>query len=299
MCSARTDPGAASRSGAAALLGTAVLLSPAGLLAGAGCGEPFTVGALGSFGAAGSAAAAAAGGATGAGGAGAAGTGGGDVATGAAGPGGTGHGGGGGPQPPPPPGFCDSSALVGCYRFDGDVADGSSQQNHATASGVQFAPGVEKLAIVLGAQSLVRVPETPSYALTELSIEIRVYPDALPAEGREGIADHDGRWGLFLYPDGICCAGGGAQRAGAPIPAQAWTHVACTIGAGTITVYLAGAAVAQLATGALDTTLGQTPISVGSNAPSGDPFLGRLDGLRLFGTVRSPAEICAAAGGKC
>jgi len=63
-----------------------------------------------------------------------------------------------------------------------------------------------------------------------------------------------------------------------------------------VRVYVDGLLVAAVSTGALDPSVSGDPLSIGSNAPTGDErFIGSIDGLRLFETARTSVEICIAA----
>ncbi len=47
--------------------------------------------------------------------------------------------------------------------------------------------------------------------MTALTLEMWVYPDAIPAAGRAGLFDNDGQYGMFVYPGGtVHCTGNGA-----------------------------------------------------------------------------------------
>jgi hypothetical protein len=41
---------------------------------------------------------------------------------------------------------------------------------------------------------------------------------------------------------------------------------------------------------------GQSPMFIGANSPNGDQqFIGQIDNLRIWSSIRTPAQICAAA----
>lgn len=193
---------------------------------------------------------------------------------------------------------CAEPDLVACYRFDGDAVDGSGNGNSATALNVGYGPGVDGEAIALSPQSLVQAPNGPTWSLTSYTIEAWVRPDTLPeGDARAGILDHDTRYALFLYGSGVRCGTGGSSVYGPQIPAQTWTHLACTHDGSTMRVYVNGVEEAAKAASPLDGMTVGAVITIGSNAPGGDPFNGAIDTLRVFRSARTAEQICAAAGG--
>jgi hypothetical protein len=207
-----------------------------------------------------------------------------------------GAGGAGGTGGAPATGFCDEPALALCYEFEGNALDGTAAHNDATVTSVGYASGISGQSISLDASSVVE-PPAGAVAVAELTIELWIYPTALPqVGGRMGLLDNDGRYGLFLYQDGeVRCTGAGGYSSGWGITDNVWTHIACTIGGVEARLYVDGVLAQTSVAGTLDST--PSVVRIGSNSPSGDPFLGQLDQLRLFSVVRTDAEICAAANG--
>ena len=87
------------------------------------------------------------------------------------------------------------------------------------------------------------------------------------------------------------------MRFDAQIPTGVWTHVACTYGAGTTTIYINGVSQFQAGGGGALATGGNTGVSIGGDNPagSGSRLIGMIDQLRILSRARTAAEICADA----
>lgn len=200
---------------------------------------------------------------------------------------------------PPAAAFCNPGdpALVGCFAFENDTADASSAGLVVTAVGVSFDQGMRGLALVTTDQSSVSIAETPDLDVSAVTVEMWVRPGQIPASGRVGIFDNDGQYGMFVEPGGTvrCSDGSRAVTVSGAVAVDVWAHVACTHDGQTITVYIDGQSRA-VGSGNPLSTGGGNGCRIASNSPSGDPFTGRIDELRIWSRVRTPGEICAAAG---
>ena len=99
--------------------------------------------------------------------------------------------------------------------------------------------------------------------------------------------DNNGQYGFWIEPGGVLrCVAGASLGAGA-VAAGTWTHVACASDATAITIYVNGEA-AGTGAGTAPGTGGVDGSSIAANVPSGDSFLGRLDGLRVWDHARVP-----------
>ncbi|HKB06390.1 MAG TPA: LamG-like jellyroll fold domain-containing protein, partial [Gemmataceae bacterium] len=155
-----------------------------------------------------------------------------------------------------------------------------------------------------GTNAWVTVPHSTSLDLTTgMTLEAWVKPAvAMPAgawttvlfkerpsvDGNYGLFGHmgEGRPGLgFNTP-----AGDILTTAPTALAVGAWTHLAATFGAGTVTVYVNGVAVAtRTATGPITTSV--APLRVGGNSIFGEWFNGLIDEVRVYNRARSAAEI--------
>jgi hypothetical protein len=204
--------------------------------------------------------------------------------------------------------FCDSSdaTLIACYRFEQaehamQPWDESKYGHHGTATKVAYAagpPGAGK-AIVVDNMSLVRVPYFATLGVTsQLTIEAWIKVRTLPATGRAGIVDDNGRYGLFIHPMGILQATAPTALYSAPIiTTGVWLHVAYTYDGAKQVLYVSGLQITSqaLAGGTYGMSDG-SGLAIGSNSPSGDPLDGSIDSVRIFKVARTPAQICEAAG---
>jgi hypothetical protein len=202
--------------------------------------------------------------------------------------------------------FCDPNRndLIGCYLFDGNTRDASPHGNHAAAQAITFSPGVDGSALTVDGNSVVRIPDSPSWELAAATIEMWVAPAAIPVgndgdeQPRAGLLDKDGQCGVFLLPAGrVSCIFGGATATGGSLTVGDWTHVACTANNSTVTLHVNGVAVVSAVSSAILHTFGA--ILIGANSPFGDPLDGSIDNLRIWASVRTQEEICAAASPRC
>jgi len=197
--------------------------------------------------------------------------------------------------------FCDrgNPDLVACYRFEGNVEDGSGYSNHGTATGVTFATGIAGQAVGTVPGSDIAVPESVSLdCATALTIEAWVWPQELPASGRAGVIDNDGQYGLFIHPGGdlYCTTTQSWLVAAAAVAAGQWQHLACVYDGSALRLYRDGVELAwQAQTGGIPTG-SSNGVRIGENNPPGDHFTGLIDGLRVWCVARGAADLCTQAG---
>lgn len=193
--------------------------------------------------------------------------------------------------------FCDpcDPTLLLCLTFEGDITD-ESPHGHVIRvdGGAAFVPGMSGNALALDGGTFILVPASPAIqATSELTIEMWMRVSQLPPSGgRSGLADRNGVFGFFLQPNGeLTCTPGTARG---PVDAGGgWNHVACVIGQGKTMLYVGGAPVSESEAG--PPAASEEPIVIGANSPSGDPFLGELDSLRIYARAKLTDEIAAAA----
>jgi hypothetical protein len=196
------------------------------------------------------------------------------------------------------PPFCDpsDSSLIACFRFEGSVTDESSNAIVPSSSSVTYAAGVRgRAAVFTPPDGRITLPNAAVWNAAHFTVEAWVSPQSLPLQGtRAGILDSDSRFGVFVYgPGTIDCLAQSVHLVGPTLSVGQWTHVACTYDGATVTLYVDGVSRATAALGGAGSSSATTVI--GGNSPSGDPFDGAIDELRVFSMARSAAQIVAAA----
>ena len=207
---------------------------------------------------------------------------------------------GGAAQPPPIANPCQPQAeLRLCLSFEGAVADLSSERLSLVARQVAFEPGPSGQAARLGAQSSLTISDgLGALTANQMTLEAWVRPERLPAGAeRAGIIDRDGHYGLFLLAGGDvgCSVNGAAVIAQAGLRAGEWSSVACTVSGQSMSVWINGTRRAEAAAGARTMGPVSSPISIGSNSPSGENLEGLLDNVRIWTRARAGEEICQTA----
>jgi hypothetical protein len=198
---------------------------------------------------------------------------------------------------------CDASrgGLVACYRFEGNGRDDSSNGNDLALDNVSFDPGVEGQALHLSQDSSVHAGDSPSWQsiADALTLELFFNPDARPMAGgnRNVLLDRDQQYALFWLDSGaVVCRLGGTDLSsgGGALAVGQWTHVACTLEAGTLRLYVDGVQVQQGTASPVGRST--ATFNVGENSPDGnDQARGLFDRVRVWSRALSPAEICRAA----
>ncbi len=195
----------------------------------------------------------------------------------------------------------EQSALRLCLRFENNLDDESSLGRTVSGEQVSFEAGVPSggRAARLSSQTSIRVADSAGLDLLTFTIEAWIKLDRLPTgSGRVAVVDKDGRYGVFVLPNGAlsCSArGAAATTSGGAIPAGQWVAIACTATTGAVQSWVAGEERAEAASpsGTLGPLL--PGMAIGSNMPSGDPLIGSLDNLRIWNRVLSEGEICGSA----
>lgn len=196
-----------------------------------------------------------------------------------------------------PPAFCDSAdpTLVACYEFEGTTNDASSHHLDATNTNVTFVQGKQGMAAHVDATSRMNVAENAAENPAALTVEAWIKAP-LPGTGaRGGIVDNEGVWGFFLQEQGeLQCLGGGNVTAG--VPANTWTHVACTYDGSTRVLYVNGVAVSTVAGGAALASSGASGMTLAANSPDdSSSLMGDIDQLRIFSVARTAQQIATDA----
>lgn len=203
----------------------------------------------------------------------------------------------------------NDARLAACYGFEGTTNDSSTNANHPSiAANITYTPGINGSALVLSANSNVRVPDTASLDLTTAStLDTWIRLQAYPAPGaRAMIVDHNGGYAAYINPSGLltCSVSVSVSTrfdSPAAIPLGTWTHLACTYDGTTLRMWIGGVEVgSRPATGTIQTAATEGT-RIGGNIPDGtnptdDPLIGALDQLRFWGAALPATELCAAAG---
>lgn len=193
--------------------------------------------------------------------------------------------------------FCDAAdpTLVGCYRFENALSDGSSAGNHAALiTDGAFVAGVRGRGWAVGDAGLTLGDQASLDCVGDLTVEAWVKLDAWPADGgRFGVVDHDGRWSIFLGPQGeLRCQLGQNINVPGVVALGAWHHLGCIRGGGKVRAFVDGQFVGHIDAGTLLTGGGTVGQFLGQNGPSGDVLRGALDGVRIWCRTLDPVELC-------
>jgi Concanavalin A-like lectin/glucanases superfamily len=207
------------------------------------------------------------------------------------------------PDVPPPPPICTSTdpTLEACFRFEGNLADESSNNLGATASNVSYTTGVAGKAVATSASSSISVKHNVALNLVQATLEVWVRPDVIPTTGRVAVFDKSTEYGVFIYAGGVASCRLGTSSSSINLTAansvskQTWTHLACTYDGVTGRLFVNGTLQATGSGGSLVHSSSQ--LRIGEDSPSGgDQLLGRIDNLRIWNKARSSQQICKAAG---
>lgn len=222
------------------------------------------------------------------------------------------------PSPTPPaPQPCQTSeqGVALCVDFEDQplanlAADRSPYGNHATAVAVGSTirlPGEQ--AAVLTAASSLRVAESATLDLAQLTIEMWIYPEQPPPKKADvGLFDNPGQYTMRLTDElRVRCGLFGdlmknAAWSDGTVPKAAWSHVVCRYAADEVRVYLNGHLSGCRTLGPIQ-QLGIAGSAIGAELGFGltgvepkDRFIGGIDNVRIYDRALEDARICAAAG---
>jgi len=198
-------------------------------------------------------------------------------------------------------GFCDlcDETLLLCVPFEDESKD-KARFNHTLIVlgelGFLNGPPGHGRAMTIDAATTIRVAHNKWWeGYSELTIEMFVRPSALPDGGRAGLVDKNNAFGFFLQPNGdLTCTIGGNLRAqpegGLMNDAGRYTHVACVGGTtGKAMLYARGTLIQEV--DGSSPTASNEELAIAGNAPAGDPFIGAIDGLRIYRRAKTAQEI--------
>lgn len=200
------------------------------------------------------------------------------------------------------------AGLVGHWDFDEGsgtaAADSSPVGNPGTISGAVWTQGVEGSALSFdGIDDFVDLGTAP-FGLSGDEMTVAAWFNPTNVEGYHYLfsrGQYISPFRLFLDGSALSFA---VQTSGASFPtfpgavtSGSWNHVAAVIGGGTYTLYLNGQ---QVAAGALSAPGPLAPEQgralIGSAVPSGNPFEGAIDEVRIYNRALSASEVSALIG---
>jgi hypothetical protein len=192
------------------------------------------------------------------------------------------------------PGPCNATGTADvrlCFRFEGDMQDGSGQANHAVATGHSFVAGASGLGVDTS-QADIQVPDDSSLNLNDFTITMKINPASLPTVTRQGLIEND-TYRMFVQPGGgIRCAinDGTAQiLIAAPVVAGIFTRVTCTYDRVQLRLYYDGSFMGSANANAnLDSVNTETTIGQSQPFDPAERFNGVIDDLLVFGTIEPP-----------
>jgi hypothetical protein len=191
-------------------------------------------------------------------------------------------------------GVCSDPSLILCMRFEDNLTDEAHGQVATTTGTFSYTTGKAGKAVVLGSGNEIHFADGNAWSYSTLTIEAWIRPDAIPTgSARAGIFDKDNSFGVFLYAGGqvFCALQSGV---GINLASQGqWMHLACVNDGSSTKLYANGVERVSVSSSPLSTTTAVA--AVGGNSPSGDPWVGALDTLRVYARAKSAAEIAAAA----
>jgi hypothetical protein len=197
--------------------------------------------------------------------------------------------------------------LVVHFPFDGNTLDNSINLNHSAsyASASFGAAKVGSKAIVMNGKTFLQLPPTVSHQ-EEMTIAAWVYWNG--GDDWQRIFDFGNGESeyMFLSPSSAAeqlhfgIKNGGAEQAltASQFPKFKWTHVAMTIDADSVRVYVNGEVVAGSNTITIRPMDLKTVANyIGRSQFAGDPFfLGNIDDFRIYNHVLPPDDIAKLAG---
>jgi arabinan endo-1,5-alpha-L-arabinosidase len=200
--------------------------------------------------------------------------------------------------------------LVAHYGFEGNLADGSGQVGAGSVTGnridngdgaIGYGPGAQGQAALFDGASGVRLPngliDGPSY-----SVALWVRPDALTPFTTTFFGARDATSWVSMVPQGpvgnqtMLWSGSAWYDAvtGMTIPAGQWSHLAFTVDAGVVKVYVNGVEKFSGVNFPNVFTTANGVFALGVNWWD-TPFKGAMDELRVYNVALTAAEIAALA----
>ncbi len=184
--------------------------------------------------------------------------------------------------------------------FEGVATDGSQYGNNpTTTTAAMFVVGHDGLALQSTAATDIRIKDSPSLDVTTaITLELWLKPHTI---ADIWIVDNDNQYGLHMTATGglDCSVAGLASAGGGSIPANTWTHLACTYDGTANRAWLNGVQVGSVPIMGLMQTSSTTGMAIGHDSPTGPKLDGLIDSVRIWRIARTPAQIACVALGTC
>jgi len=190
--------------------------------------------------------------------------------------------------------FCNSldPNLRGCYRFEGNLDDGSMYANGGSGGGAYTSTDSHIGRSLIAASSTITVPFDASLSTSEFTLQVWIRPTIYPATSvaRMGLLDNN-QYRLMVHFGGVvrCAINAGVQDlyTTTAVPLATWTRVTCIYDRATLKIYFNGIEQASA-----NHNIGldglSTGTTIGRQEPSGDPFVGLIDDVRIFSAPVAP-----------
>jgi hypothetical protein len=127
-----------------------------------------------------------------------------------------------------------------------------------------------------------------------MTIEFWARAQSTLTGGRAGLVDNNGNYGIFVYPGNAvtCSVGGTSVSAPSALLAAEWTHIACIYDGTSLRLYRNGAVVGSVPQTGGTPTGASAGLRIGHDNPTGSPFDGAIDGLRIWRVARPTGLLC-------
>ena len=195
---------------------------------------------------------------------------------------------------------CSSDTnLVACFDFEGAVIDLAPSPNSVLSANVAYEPnGTSGQALRVDQASRVRITDSVLLDIPEVTIEAWIrLTEAPPSLGRVGVVDVNGQYGMFVKDGYVLSCTVGVNFDVGIVPADKWTHVACTAANGMSAGYINGTAMAVAVYSGSLPTIGMDGGEIAGESPNGgDRLVGNMDLLRIYRIARGSEQICLDAG---
>ncbi len=187
--------------------------------------------------------------------------------------------------------LCKENDLLLCLPFEGNFVDGSPNAFvPAATDSISFIPGKAGQAASFSQVSALRYAASTLFNQAAVTVEAWIKHDV----NNEGVVfDSDTRYAMSVQGTQGHCGAGDNSTTGGSVPVGQWVHLACVFNGTKILLFVNGVQ-ADMDNGKPQQSASGSE-AVGGNAPSGTPFIGAIDSLRVFKVARTPEEILAAA----